>query len=534
MTDSTSPATPDFSHDPVMLAEVTAVMADVPDGYVVDATVGGGGHATMLLSANDRVRVIGLDQDDHALAAARTRLAPHGDRVTLLRRRFDGLTDEMARLGIHEISGCLFDLGVSSPQLDRADRGFSFRHDGPLDMRMDRRSPTTAADLVNTLDEQALATMLRRNGDEPHARRIARALVAARPIATTAELADVIREAVPAAARRKGGHPARRSFQALRIEVNHELDILDDALCQALALLAPEGRCAVLAYHSGEDRIVKQRFRDAAGSGPACGPTCRIPRTTAPTSACCGGARTPSAAEIAENPAPRRPGSGQSRSSDWWRDGIAACGPPGPSIVTSSRLPRVERNLRVVRPEERARSVGALSSMVAGVFFVVLLAVAGLHGVLVQTQAEIDRLDADIATLDEQRMNALADRAWAESPEGLAAAGPPPASCRPTASRTSRPCRTAHWPRPMAPHRSPGADPGERRPAPPPHQSNDKGHSHPSGLRPRPGRRRVRGVHPRDRGLRLATRRPPADPRRPARVRCRQPGSERTHPRTAR
>lgn len=293
----------EFAHEPVMLEEVTEVLSDVPDGVVVDATLGGAGHASALLAANERLSLVGLDQDQMALDAAGTRLAPHGDRVTLRHRRFDGIGDVMRELGIERLSGCLFDLGVSSPQLDLAGRGFSFRHDGPLDMRMDQRSAVTADELVNGLDEGALAALLRRHGDEPHARRIARAIVAARPIATTAELADVIRDAVPAAARRKAGHPARRSFQAIRIEVNQELDILDDALSQALELLAPEGRCAVLAYHSGEDRIVKRRFRDAAGEKPPPRPDLPPPPGyEAEVRLLWRGARKPSAAEIARNP----------------------------------------------------------------------------------------------------------------------------------------------------------------------------------------------------------------------------------------
>lgn len=300
--DTTDPEDPAFAHESVMLAEVTDVLADVPDGYVVDATLGGAGHALALLAANDRISLVGFDQDEMALDAAGARLAPHGDRVTLRRRRFDGLADELDQLGITELSGVLFDLGVSSPQLDRGDRGFSFRNDGPLDMRMDQRGGVTAADLVNSLPEGELAALLKRHGDEPHARRIARAVVAARPIDSTAVLADVIRDAVPAA-RRKGGHPARRSFQALRIEVNQELDILDDALGQALDLLAPKGRCAVLAYHSGEDRIVKRHFRDAAGEAPPPRPDLPPPPGyEATVRLLWRGARTPSADEVARNP----------------------------------------------------------------------------------------------------------------------------------------------------------------------------------------------------------------------------------------
>lgn len=298
-----SDPTGSFAHEPVMLAEVTTVLADVPDGVIVDATVGGGGHAAALLAANERLSVIGLDRDQEALEAAGARLAPHGDRVTLRHRRFDGLTEVVRSLGVGQVSGCLFDLGVSSPQLDRADRGFSFRHDGPLDMRMDRSARPTAADVVNGYDEDALVVLLRRHGDEPHARRIAKAIVAARPIGSTAELADIVRNAVPAAARRRRGHPARRTFQAIRIEVNAELEILDDALQQAIEILAPRGRCAVLSYHSGEDRIVKRRFRAAAGDvappRPGLPPP---PDVRAAVRLLWRGARTPGADEIARNP----------------------------------------------------------------------------------------------------------------------------------------------------------------------------------------------------------------------------------------
>lgn len=258
----------DFVHQPVMLDEVVAVLSGVPDGVVVDATLGGGGHAEALLNANEGLSVIGMDRDRKALDAACTRLAPYRERAVGCHRRFDQLAEVLETLGPKEISGCLFDLGVSSPQLDTAQRGFSYRHDGPIDMRMDPGVGITGADVVNSYETESLASLLWRYGDEPNARRIARAVVAARPINSTTELAEVIREAVPAAVRRGRGHPARRTFQAIRIEVNQELEILQEALEQALELLAPRGRCAVLAYHSGEDRIVKRCFRTAAGESP--------------------------------------------------------------------------------------------------------------------------------------------------------------------------------------------------------------------------------------------------------------------------
>ncbi len=290
-----------FEHRPVMVAEVTALFETVPPGPVVDATLGAGGHAGALLAAYPHLQVVGLDRDADALTAAATALQPFGERAVLRHARFDRMATVCGELGHDRVSGVLFDLGVSSPQLDRPERGFSYRGDGPLDMRMDRDQPTSADDIVNGYSEQRLATILAELGDERYARRIARAIVAARPLATTGELADVIRAAIPAPARRRGGDPARRSFQAIRIEVNTELAILGDAVDDAVALLAPEGRAVVLAYHSGEDRIVKARFTLAASGGCTCPP--RLP--------CVCGARPsvrhlrrgtrPSPAEIAAN-----------------------------------------------------------------------------------------------------------------------------------------------------------------------------------------------------------------------------------------
>jgi 16S rRNA (cytosine1402-N4)-methyltransferase len=174
--------------------------------------------------------------------------------------------------GNDSVAAVLFDLGISSPQVDRPERGFSYSQDAPLDMRMDRSAPTTAADVVNTYPVERLTTLLYDYGDERFADRIAKAIVAARPLHTTSQLVDVIRDAIPAPARRRGGHPAKRTFQALRIEVNEELDVLGPTLDQAIDLLVPGGRCVVLAYHSGEDRIVKERFRNAETGGCVCPP----------------------------------------------------------------------------------------------------------------------------------------------------------------------------------------------------------------------------------------------------------------------
>src|SRR5215210_6508994 len=261
-----------FEHRSVMVDEVVDLFGPVPPGPVVDATVGGGGHARALLEAHPHVHVLGLDRDTDALAAAERTLHPFPGRVALRHATFDRITDICEELGLGLVSGVLFDLGVSSPQLDRADRGFSYGGDGPLDMRMDRSQARTAADVVNGYPEEDLARLLWSLGDERHSRRIARAVVAARPLHSTGELAEVIRSAIPAPARRRGGHPARRSFQAIRIEVNRELDLLPGALDAAVDRLAPGGRAVVLAYHSGEDRIVKARFAQAATGGCVCPP----------------------------------------------------------------------------------------------------------------------------------------------------------------------------------------------------------------------------------------------------------------------
>jgi 16S rRNA (cytosine1402-N4)-methyltransferase len=205
--------------------------------------------------------------------------------------------------GDDSVVAVLFDLGVSSPQVDRAERGFSYSQDAPLDMRMDRRESLTAADVVNTYSVERLTSVLYDYGDERFAQRIAKAIVAARPLTSTTELVDVIRSAIPAPARRRGGHPAKRTFQALRIEVNGELDVLGPAIDQAIDVLVPGGRCAVLAYHSGEDRIVKDRFRQADTGGCVCPPGLPCVCGAKPVVRLLRrGIRRPSAAEVAANP----------------------------------------------------------------------------------------------------------------------------------------------------------------------------------------------------------------------------------------
>ena len=293
----------EFSHIPVMVDEVLEIFEPVTGGVVVDATVGGGGHAGALLDAHDAIVLVGFDQDPAALAAAEEHLRRHRSRITLLRSRFDRLGAELDALGITEIAGVLFDLGVSSHQLDVAGRGFSFRNDGPLDMRMDPDSDTNAADLVNALDETELARILSDLGDERHARRIARAIIANRPVHTTGRLAEIVAEAMPAASRRSPGHPARRTFQALRIAVNAELDVLGSAIDQSIDRLGPGGRGVVLSYHSGEDRIVKRRLRTAAGLDRIVPKGLPEPTDSAPAIRLLRrSGRTPSQVELDRNP----------------------------------------------------------------------------------------------------------------------------------------------------------------------------------------------------------------------------------------
>ena len=272
--DTMGRAVHDFRHEPVLVELIVELIGSAPPGLVLDATLGGAGHAAALLSAHPHLRLAGIDQDATAIAAAAERLAPFGDRFTLYHTRFDRLTSVVdGYLAEHpetNISGVLFDLGVSSPQFDWAERGFSYRIDGPLDMRMNPSQSFSADDLVNHGDEAELASILWRNADEKFSRRIAKSIVAHRPVPGTAALAEIVRDAIPAPARRRGGHPAKRTFQALRIAVNQELDILPRSIDDAIDALSPGGICAVLTYHSGEDRIVKERFINAADGGCTC------------------------------------------------------------------------------------------------------------------------------------------------------------------------------------------------------------------------------------------------------------------------
>lgn len=259
-----------FVHLPVMVHEIVEAFSSVPAGVVLDATVGGAGHSRALLESRDDIGILAMDRDDEAIRAARANLAEFADRVTFRRGRFDSLADAMSSAGIDALSGALFDLGVSSHQFDVAERGFSYRFDAPLDMRMDREQTRTAADIVNDSGADELARILRDFADERYAVRIARAIVSARPIRTTSQLVEVVATAIPAPARRRGGHPAKRTFQALRIAVNDELSVLPVALDEAISHSCSGARVAVLSYHSGEDRIVKERFAHHTTGGCRC------------------------------------------------------------------------------------------------------------------------------------------------------------------------------------------------------------------------------------------------------------------------
>ena len=253
-----------FSHKPVLLDECLEALAIRPDGVYLDGTLGRAGHSLEILRRlTAGGRLIGLDRDGTALEAARVRLAEYADRVTLVHSNFDRVSEILAELDIPGVDGMLFDLGVSSPQLDDASRGFSYMHDAPLDMRMSQQGET-AADLVNTLSREDLARILRDYGEEPFAWQIAGKIEEARenaPIETTLQLADIVASAMPPAERRKNKNPSRRTFQALRIAVNHELDALEEGLDTIFEHLAPGGRLCVITFHSLEDRLVKNKFR---------------------------------------------------------------------------------------------------------------------------------------------------------------------------------------------------------------------------------------------------------------------------------
>ena len=255
----------EFHHVPIMLNEVIEHLDIKPDGCYVDGTLGGGGHSYHIAEKlTEGGRLIGIDQDADAIAAAGKRLEPFGDRVTIVRSNYVRFAEILDELEIDRVDGILLDLGVSSYQLDQADRGFTYREDVPLDMRMDQRKEQTAADIVNQYSEMELFRMIRDYGEDKFAKNIAKHIVAARqkaPIQTTGELAEIIKGAIPAKFR-MNGHPAKQTFQAIRIELNAELDVLTASLDQMIERLAPGGRLCIITFHSLEDRMVKNCFRE--------------------------------------------------------------------------------------------------------------------------------------------------------------------------------------------------------------------------------------------------------------------------------
>ena len=263
-----------YGHKPVLLEACLDALAIRSGGVYVDATMGRAGHSLEIVRRLDGGRLIGIDRDESAIHAARVRLADYADRVTLVHSNFDRLDAILDELGIAAADGILFDLGVSSPQLDEAERGFSYKSDAPLDMRMDRTAPLTAREVVNTWSYEELRRILFDYGEERYAPAIAAAICRARekaPVQTTQELAELIRGAMPARALREKQHPAKRSFQAIRIAVNGELDALGSALEAAESRLAGSGRLAVISFHSLEDRIVKKAMQEWA-TGCICPP----------------------------------------------------------------------------------------------------------------------------------------------------------------------------------------------------------------------------------------------------------------------
>ncbi|NLY42443.1 MAG: 16S rRNA (cytosine(1402)-N(4))-methyltransferase RsmH [Clostridiaceae bacterium] len=256
----------DFKHVPVLLKESIDALNIKEDGVYVDATLGGGGHTLEICKRIGRYgKVIGIDQDINAIEASQKRLKDYEPVVIFINDNFKNIKSILNKLGIQQIDGVVMDLGVSSHQLDEGERGFSYQHDAPLDMRMNRASPFSAYNVVNEYSEEELSEIISKYGEEKWAKRIASFIVARRavsPIRTTGELVDVIKKAIPASARRDGPHPAKRTFQAIRIEVNDELDILSSSIKDFIDVLKPGGRIAVITFHSLEDRIVKQTFSE--------------------------------------------------------------------------------------------------------------------------------------------------------------------------------------------------------------------------------------------------------------------------------
>ena len=255
-----------FGHKSVLLDETIESLDIKPDGIYVDGTLGGGGHASEVCRRlGDKGRFIGIDQDADAIAAASERLKEFGDKVTIVRSNYENIDEVLKELGISQVDGIYLDLGVSSYQLDTAERGFTYREDdAPLDMRMDQRNEMTAKDIVNTYSESELFHIIKNYGEDRFAKNIAKHIVRARQekeIETTGELIEIIKAAIPAKVRATGGHPAKRTFQAIRIELNKELEVLENSIDKMTDLLAPGGRLSIITFHSLEYRIVKNRFR---------------------------------------------------------------------------------------------------------------------------------------------------------------------------------------------------------------------------------------------------------------------------------
>ncbi|WP_411501873.1 16S rRNA (cytosine(1402)-N(4))-methyltransferase RsmH [Brevibacillus centrosporus] len=299
-----------FHHVTVLRDEAVAGLNIRPGGIYVDCTLGGAGHSCLIASQlTEGGRLIAIDQDDWALDNARERLSAYMDRVTLVKSNFRHIKDIVSDLGLDGVDGVLFDLGVSSPQLDEGERGFSYNADAPLDMRMDQQAALTAYDIINEWEEEEIAKVIWEYGEEKFSRRIARQIVqyrAKQPVQTTGELVELIKEGIPAAARRTGPHPAKRTFQAIRIAVNDELNAFKEAVADAISVLRPEGRVSVITFHSLEDRICKQVYQELS-KGCTCPPSFPI--------CACGNKATvkvitrkpilPSAEELEANPRAR-------------------------------------------------------------------------------------------------------------------------------------------------------------------------------------------------------------------------------------
>jgi 16S rRNA (cytosine1402-N4)-methyltransferase len=255
----------EFKHKSVLLTETIEGLKINPDGIYVDGTLGGGGHAYEVCKRlSDRGQFFGIDQDDAAIAAAGERLSEFGDRVKIIRSNYCEMKERLSEYGIEKVDGIVLDLGVSSYQLDTADRGFSYREDALLDMRMDRRQETTAGTIINEYPERELYRIIRDYGEDRFAKNIAKHIVAERkkhPIETTGELVEIIRHAIPMKFQKTSGHPAKRTFQAIRIELNRELEVLQESLDTMIEMLIPGGRICIITFHSLEDRIVKSNFR---------------------------------------------------------------------------------------------------------------------------------------------------------------------------------------------------------------------------------------------------------------------------------